>query len=111
MPWLSRSRIHLGTNAKPWAVLLVAAHEYGHCLSVRAGTRVDSFLNFRGRLNASNITAEERALLIEEERRAFRLGFAWLRANGLPVTEEMRSHRVGMMRTHLGAGRAVGGSR
>lgn len=73
--------IYLGTKGAPHLVLSALVHEYGHCESHLQG------------LQPLVPISKFEASMIKEERRAWRLGYALLRSEGIPVDETMKRVR------------------
>lgn len=84
--------IFLGTRGCPYLVLIALAHEYGHCLSIRSGRG----LSFHtGMFFGLGFIENEQAAqaIIQEEKDAWRLGFCFLRRNGVIITPKMKRAR------------------
>lgn len=91
--------IDLATKNDASIILAVLAHELGHCLIARREKNVAHamFLHILYNLRGTMTKRQARALA-DEERLAWKIGFAWLRNNGLPVTERMEYVRRVMIR-------------
>lgn len=99
--WPSQQSITIGTKeTPPFLFLAKMAHELGHCLSVRRtgkygkGSCVDmkTYLLYIFR---ASLTKKQKTAVLAEERIAWRLGFKFLRDNGLPVNDMMlRARRL-----------------
>jgi hypothetical protein len=96
----SNQRIMSGTKGPPFLVLMAIAHELGHCLSVRRGSKSSFALQLKYNFNAKLSKKEKKAILAEEYA-AWRLGFKFLRDNKLPVTDRMHWAKRILMGTHF----------
>lgn len=94
--------IKLGIKGPKWAVLIALSHEYGHCLSVRQGTKLTQGTGMLCRSMGIILSKKDIVLLIEEERIAWNLGFKALRANGITVDEDLQRFRRILFKSETG---------
>jgi hypothetical protein len=98
--WAGNQSIELGIYAECWYELIaVLAHELGHCLSVRSGKAI-SMATYMIYIHEVPLSKREAKLILEEERRAWRLGFKVLRDNDIEVDGRMLKFRNARMRGH-----------
>ena len=90
--FLHGQTITLGTKSPWWITIATLAHEFGHCLSVRegGGCSQGDMMNYRFGVIVNHTHAKR---LIEEERRAWRFGFKFMRDNSIPVDAKMINAR------------------
>jgi hypothetical protein len=95
----AKQTITIGIKKEPWSVLLGLSHELGHCLSVRKGTLAfGAYLLYRLDVPLSDKLAN---MVLDEECRAWRLGFNFLRRNNLPIDNRMLAAKKERYATHL----------
>jgi hypothetical protein len=94
-----RQSIRVGLNSPWWFVVAALSHEFGHCVSFTKGGGCSSGDMLVYGFGA--VVDRAHALrLLNEERRAWRFGFKFMRDNGMQVGEELLSARRFCMRTH-----------
>lgn len=99
--WRDIQSIHIGTNAQPYYILCALAHELGHCLSVRMGSHTTRATLIRYNMHI-RLSKKQKRGLHSEERRAWRLGFKFLKDSGLPITAQMKRARRNLLNSHKG---------
>jgi hypothetical protein len=98
--------IKLGVDDYKYLVIAALVHEYGHCKSVKisraGGTKcLPMLIAIYNNENNPWLEQEEKAAIIREERRAWRLGFKLLRDNGIAVDKKMLYFRQVCVEAHI----------
>lgn len=94
--------IMLGIKGPKWIVLVALAHEYGHYLSIKQGTKLKRGTVMLCRMGVI-LSKKDAELLKEEERIAWNLGFKELRANGIMVDESLQRARRILFKSETGS--------
>lgn len=88
-PWFAFQKIDIGTKDLPWLVLASLSHELGHCLSVNSGKNKVDVTTYMIYCWDGKLSKKNKLRVLAEERQCWRLGYKFLRDNGLPINYMM----------------------